>query len=64
MTFDGKGFWNNMGSLGGNEATRLIARALGHGINFIDTADIYSFGASEEMMGHAIDVKREDVVIS
>ena len=47
MTFGGKGVWANMGNVQQDDAQALIARALEHGINFIDTADIYSGGASE-----------------
>ncbi|MBX4863298.1 aldo/keto reductase [Rhizobium bangladeshense] len=55
MTFGGKGICANMGNVQQDDAQALIARALDHGINFIDTADIYSSGTSEE---------REDVVIA
>lgn len=67
MTFGGKGLWANMGSLDAAEAQELIARALEAGINFIDTADVYSFGASEEMVGQALRalaVPRDEVVIA
>lgn len=67
MTFGGKGHWANMGSVRLEDAQALIARALKHGVNFIDTADIYSAGASEEMVGQslkALGVRRQDVVIA
>lgn len=67
MTFGGKGHWANMGNLQQEEAQSLIARALEHGVNFIDTADIYSAGASEEMVGQSLKnlgVRREDIVIA
>ncbi|WP_144156282.1 aldo/keto reductase [Paraburkholderia sp. BCC1885] len=67
MTFGGQGIWANMGALSQVEAQGLIGRALEHGINFIDTADIYSTGAAEEMVGQSLKnlgVKREDVVIA
>lgn len=67
MTFGGQGHWANMGNVQLEDATRLIARALDHGINFIDTADIYSAGASETIVGQALKdlgVRREDVVIA
>ncbi|MDP9588023.1 UNVERIFIED_ORG: aryl-alcohol dehydrogenase-like predicted oxidoreductase [Shinella zoogloeoides] len=67
MTFGGKGLWSNMGSVQQGDAQVLIARALEHGINFIDTADIYSNGVSEEMIGQSLKnlgVRREDVVIA
>nr|WP_223216083.1 aldo/keto reductase [Agrobacterium pusense] len=67
MTFGGKGVWANMGNVQQSDAQALIARALDHGINFIDTADIYSSGTSEEMIGKSLKnlgVRREDVVIA
>jgi aryl-alcohol dehydrogenase-like predicted oxidoreductase len=67
MTFGGKGIWANMGNVQQDDAQALIARALEHGINFIDTADIYSSGTSEEMIGRSLknlSVRREDVVIA
>ncbi|MBB4279091.1 aldo/keto reductase [Rhizobium mongolense] len=67
MTFGGKGTWANMGNVQQDDAQALIARALEHGINFIDTADIYSSGTSEEMIGQSLKnlgVRREDVVIA
>jgi aryl-alcohol dehydrogenase-like predicted oxidoreductase len=67
MTFGGKGIWSNMGNVQLDDAQRLIARALEHGINFIDTADIYSGGVSEEIVGQSLrnlGVRREDVVIA
>ncbi len=67
MTFGGKGMWANMGNVQQEDAQALIARALEHGINFIDTADVYSGGASEEMVGQSLKnlgVRREDVVIA
>jgi aryl-alcohol dehydrogenase-like predicted oxidoreductase len=47
-----------------DEAIRIIHRALDAGINFIDTADVYSRGESEEIVGKAIAGKREDVVLA
>ncbi len=67
MTFGGQGMWANMGNTQQEEAQALIARALEHGINFIDTADVYSAGASETIVGQSLKnlgVRREDVVIS
>ncbi|MEO9337151.1 aldo/keto reductase [Mesorhizobium sp. SB112] len=67
MTFGGKGVWANMGNVQQEDAQALIARAFEHGVNFIDTADIYSNGASEEIVGQSLKnlgVRREDVVIA
>jgi aryl-alcohol dehydrogenase-like predicted oxidoreductase len=46
------------------ECTRIIHRALDAGINFIDTADRYSFGVSEEIVGQAVKHCRDDVVLA
>lgn len=67
MTFGGQGVWANMGDVQLDDAQALISRALDHGINFIDTADIYSAGASEQIVGQSLrnlGVRREDVVIA
>jgi aryl-alcohol dehydrogenase-like predicted oxidoreductase len=67
MTFGGKGFFEAVGKVDQATATALVARALEAGVNFIDTADVYSLGLSESMVGVAlkeIGVKRSDVVIA
>ncbi len=48
-----------------DEAVRIIHRALDAGVNFIDTADVYSRGESEEIVGRALsDGRRENVVLA
>ncbi|MBI0296786.1 aldo/keto reductase [Streptomyces sp. PRKS01-29] len=47
-----------------DESTRIIQRALEAGINFIDTADVYSHGESEEIVGQAIKGRRDDIVLA
>ncbi|MGO8801007.1 MAG: aldo/keto reductase [Roseiarcus sp.] len=68
MTFHGgAGFWRNIGTVEQQGATALVARSLEAGVNFIDTADVYSEGQSEVMLGQALrdlSVKREDVIIA
>lgn len=53
---------------GGNpdheDSIRVIHRALGAGINFIDTADVYSQGESEEIVGKALKGRRDEVVLA
>jgi aryl-alcohol dehydrogenase-like predicted oxidoreductase len=46
------------------DSTRIIHRALDAGINFIDTADVYSNGVSEEIVGEALQGRRDDVVLA
>jgi aryl-alcohol dehydrogenase-like predicted oxidoreductase len=64
MTFGGKGFWRAIGQLPQEAANNLIARVLDAGINFIDTADIYSEGESETILGKALGNRRKDVVLA
>ena len=53
MTFGGKGKFGQIGSLGVDEIRRIIDTVADHGVNLIDTADIYSFGVCEELIGEA-----------
>jgi hypothetical protein len=46
------------------DAIRVIHRALDAGINFVDTADVYSGGMSEEIVGEALQGRRDDVVLA
>lgn len=70
MTLGGNtdaGMWSAVGAVAQDEANQLIAQALASGINFIDTADIYSFGQSERMTGaalKALGVKRSDIILA
>jgi len=54
MTFGGRGYWTNIGEVDQAAADRIVARALDEGVNFIDTADVYSEGLSEEITGRAM----------
>lgn len=47
-----------------DECVRMIHKALDFGINFIDTADVYSQGDSEEIVGKALKGRRDDVVLA
>jgi aryl-alcohol dehydrogenase-like predicted oxidoreductase len=47
-----------------DEATRIIRAALDAGINFVDTADVYSGGESEEIIGKALERRRDQVVLA
>jgi len=68
MTFGGVGeMWSQVGDLQQKDADRLVGKALEAGINFIDTADIYSQGLSERITGQALKnlkVAREDVIVA
>jgi len=69
-TFGGKGVFGNptafvpWGNNGAKEATRLVDICLEAGLNMFDTADIYSIGAAEEILGLAIKGHRDQVLIS
>src|SRR5262245_47656267 len=64
-TFGGKGdFFAAWGTSDVAEATRLVDICLEAGVKFFDTADIYSQGASEEILGKAIAGRRSSVLIS
>ncbi|HVH87314.1 MAG TPA: aldo/keto reductase, partial [Terriglobales bacterium] len=64
-TFGGRGeFFRAWGNSDVAEATRLVDICLDSGVNFFDTADIYSQGASEEILGKAVAGRRNSVLIS
>ena len=62
MTFGTQ--WEMIGALGQQEADALVGRSLDAGINFFDTADVYSTGDSEEILGRALAGRRRDAVIA
>ncbi|GAB2981845.1 aldo/keto reductase [Mucilaginibacter puniceus] len=69
MTFGGSngGIWTNIGKVQQDEVNTLMQTVVDSGINFIDTANIYSFGESEQLLGQSIiDLKlnRHDLVIA
>lgn len=68
MTFGGEdGMWGKIGKLSQSDADRLVGSALDAGINFIDTADVYSEGRSEIITGQALKnlrVPRENVIVA
>lgn len=64
-TFGGKGeFFSAWGSSEVQEATRMVDICLDAGLHFFDSADIYSSGRSEEILGAAIKGRRDKVLIS
>src|SRR5512137_29040 len=65
MTFGGKGgIWEKIGKTAQQEADRLIGLAFDSGINFFDTADVYSEGESERILGKALGSRRKDIVLA
>lgn len=64
-TFGGTNeFFKKWGQTGVQEATRLVDICLEHGINLFDSADVYSQGAAEEVLGEALQGRRDDVLVS
>jgi aryl-alcohol dehydrogenase-like predicted oxidoreductase len=63
-TFGGRAGMSAWGTTDAKEATRLVDVCLEHGLTMFDSADIYSAGASEEVLGAAIKGRRDKVLIS
>jgi aryl-alcohol dehydrogenase-like predicted oxidoreductase len=67
MTFGGRGFWKAIGEQPQEEVNQLVKTSVEKGINFIDTANAYSEGLSEIMLGKALQdlgINRQHVVIA
>lgn len=67
MTFGDQGWWKVMGGLGQDSVTSLVKQAFDAGVNFIDTANIYSLGKAEKLTGTAIKalgLLRDELVIA
>ena len=67
MTFGDQGWWKVMGGLGQDSVTSLVKQAFDAGVNFIDTANIYSLGEAEKLTGTAIKtlgLPRDELVIA
>ena len=64
MTFGGTGMFKTIGGLGQKEADTLVHRSLDAGVNFFDTANVYSVGRSEEILGTALGARRPDVIVA
>lgn len=67
MTFGGEGIWTKIGALDQTDSTQLVKTALDAGINFIDTANVYSAGLSEQITGQALrdlGIARHDYVLA
>jgi aryl-alcohol dehydrogenase-like predicted oxidoreductase len=64
MTFGGRGVFQKVGNTDLQGARRQIDMCLDAGVNLIDTADVYSAGGSEEIVGDALEGKRDAVLIA
>jgi aryl-alcohol dehydrogenase-like predicted oxidoreductase len=61
------GIWGRIASVEQDAADAIVGRALSAGVNFIDTADVYSFGNSERILGQSLknlNIARKDVIIA
>ncbi|EJL24278.1 aldo/keto reductase [Novosphingobium sp. AP12] len=63
MTFGGQGMFAKVGSTGLDDARRQVDMCLDAGVNFLDTADIYSSGQSEEILGQVIAGRRDRLLL-
>ena len=67
MTFGNQGFWSVMGGLGQADVNQIVKTAFDQGVNFIDTANVYSFGESESLLGQAIKdtgIPRDQLIVA
>ncbi len=64
LCLGGMSFGTSQWMAGREESIKIIKKAIDYGINFIDTANIYSYGESEKIIGEAISGYRDDLVIS
>jgi aryl-alcohol dehydrogenase-like predicted oxidoreductase len=64
MTLGGEGRFAAMGNVQVEEARRLVDICIDAGVNLFDTADIYSNGRSEEVLGEALGARRKEVVLA
>src|SRR5262249_33687079 len=67
MTFGGSGFWRVIGALDQEQCEALVKASFDAGVNFFDTADVYSNGESERALGAAIGalgLPRDEIVVA
>lgn len=64
MTFGGRGMWTAIGALDQKQADELVNICIDSGVNFFDTADVYSEGLSEEILGKALGHRRNQIILA
>ena len=64
MTFGGVGFWQMIGKVDQPGVDAIVSRALNAGVNFFDTANVYSDGEAERLLGAALSTRRHGAVIA
>jgi len=63
----GGALWSKIGGVQQSDAERLVGQAIDAGINFLDTADVYSAGVSEQITGQALrnlKIPRDSVIVA
>lgn len=63
MHFSGEGLFSKIGSVSVKDAARMVDIAIDHGVNLIDTANVYSGGKSEESLGQALKGKSKQIMV-
>jgi aryl-alcohol dehydrogenase-like predicted oxidoreductase len=64
MTFGGQAQFKNVGDTQVDEARRIVDQAVEAGVNLIDTADVYSAGVSEEIVGEVLEGRRDQLLVA
>ena len=64
FSFGGKGPFGRVANQGVQEATRLADLCIDHGVNLFDTANMYSTGLSEEIVGKVLGNKSDDILLT
>jgi aryl-alcohol dehydrogenase-like predicted oxidoreductase len=64
MTFGGRGAFERIGKVDQKTADKMVGMALDAGISFFDTADVYSQGVAEEMLGKALGNRRKEIILA
>jgi aryl-alcohol dehydrogenase-like predicted oxidoreductase len=64
MTFGGRGSFASVGSTDVAQASRQVDMCLDAGVNLIDTADVYSGGLAEEILGQVLQGRRDQVLVA
>jgi aryl-alcohol dehydrogenase-like predicted oxidoreductase len=64
MTFGGEGIFSRIGDTGPEGARRMVDLCLDVGVSMFDTANVYSAGRSEEILGEALEGRQDDVLVA
>jgi aryl-alcohol dehydrogenase-like predicted oxidoreductase len=63
MNFAAEGFFGKIGNVSGKDARRLVDVALDHGVNLLDTSNVYTTGKSEEALGEVLKGTSDQLLI-